>query len=280
MGVDLDWGNDLGWEQPIAGESPAGRRFLVDGEHRTVAFEIRRGVGHGLDLGIRVPLEWRGGGILDGLIDWFHGFTRALGLPDNGRRSFARGRLRADLYRDGQRLAWDDRPGTGLGRVEVSGRWSFRAARPTSLAVIGCLTLPSGNGPFAGGRPAVGLQLVGARGVGDHAEAFTGLGASLDGETRFGGVEYSRVRPEAFIGVERRLGRRFSLIAQSNAAGRLIDDVDQYPGVQWYVSLGGRLRLDSGWAVEGGFTENLANQQATTDFGVQARVARGFGQRR
>jgi hypothetical protein len=70
------------------------------------------------------------------------------------------------------------------------------------------------------------------------------------------------------------------VVAQSNAAGRLIDNVDDYPGLQWYLSLGGRVRLDSGWGVEGGFTENLANQQATTDFGVQARVTRTLGSRR
>ncbi len=198
VGLDLDWGNDLGWEQDRAGESPAGRSFLVDGEHRTLAFEARRGLGHGLDVGIRVPLEWRGGGILDGVIDWFHGFTRALGLPDNGRRAFGRDLLRVDLRHDGERLAWDDRSGAALGRVEVSGRWSFVSVEGAGAALIARVALPSGTGPFAGGRPALGLQIVGSRRIGSSAEATAGLGGTLDGETQVGGVDYASDAPRSF----------------------------------------------------------------------------------
>ncbi|HEY7515553.1 MAG TPA: hypothetical protein VIC87_13790, partial [Vicinamibacteria bacterium] len=35
VAVRGDWGNDLGWNQSRAGESPSDRRFLVDGEHRS-----------------------------------------------------------------------------------------------------------------------------------------------------------------------------------------------------------------------------------------------------
>jgi Protein of unknown function (DUF3187) len=280
IGVDFDWGNDLGWDQPHPGESPESRSFLVDGEHRTLTVEIRRGVSHGLDLGLRVPLEWRGGGVLDGVIDWFHGFTKRLGLPDNGRSTFVRDLLRADLYHGGQRLAWDDRFGAGLGRLELSARWSIQDRGSDSAALIGRLALPTGTGPFAGGGTAAGLQVVGSRALGRATGTFGGLGATLGGERRVGDVEYTWLRPEGFLGLERRLGRRWSVLAQSNAAGRLITNIDHYSGIQWYLTLGGRLRLDSGWTVEGGFTENIASQQATTDFGVQLGVTRAFGSRR
>jgi hypothetical protein len=278
ISIDFDWGNDLGWEQDHTGESIEGRSFLVDGEHRTFALDLRRGLAHGFDAGVRVPLEWRGGGLLDGVIEWFHGFTRALGLPDNGRRTFLQDLLRADLRHDGEPLAWDDRSGTGLGRIEVSGRWApFRAVRG---ALVLRLALPTSTGPLRGGGAAAAVQVVAAHGLGRAADVYGGFGASFESDSQRGGVDYAAFRPEGFLAYERRFGRRWSAVAQSNAAGRLITNVDRYPAIQWYVSLGSRLRLDSGWTAEGGFTENIANQQATTDFGVQVTLSRRFGRRR
>ena len=278
--ADGDWGNDLGWRQPRPGESAVGRSFLVDGEHRTFSLAARRGLGRGLDVGVRLPLEWRGGGILDGVIDWFHGFTRKLGLPDNFRTRFATNLLRVDLYQAGRHLAWDDSPGTGLGRIELFGRWSLLASKETRLALVLRAAPPTGTGPFAAGGMAAAAQLSAARRIGASADLFGGVGVSVGDQRREGDVEYAPVRPEAFLALERRLSRRWSVLAQSNAAGRLVTNVDHYPWIQWYLSLGARLRMDSGWALEGGFTENIAEQQATTDFGVQLGLTRRLPSRR
>jgi hypothetical protein len=280
LGMDFDWGNDLGWEQDHPGESAEGRRFLLDGEHRTLTFDVRRGVARGLDVGLRVALEWRGGGLLDGVIEWFHGFTSTLGLPDNGRTSFARDLLRADLRRGGEPLQWDDRSGTHLGRVELFGRWAPFGRPGAPVAVVARVALPTGTGPFAGGDTAVAVQLVGAHRTGRSADIYGGLGATFGSESQGGDLRYAAIRPEAFLAFERRFGRRWSALAESNAAGRLVTNVDRYPAIQWYLSLGFRFRLDRGWAFEGGFTENIMDQQATTDFGVQMGIRRRLGARR
>jgi len=278
--LGFDWGNDLGWEQARAGESTDGRSFLVDGEHRTLAFDVRRGLSPGLDVGVRVPLEWRGGGVLDGVIEWFHGFTRALGLPDNGRTLFARDLLRVDLRHDGEPLAWPDPSGTGLGRVELSARWAPFQGPGMRGAVVLRLALPTSTGPFGASGTAAAVQVTGAHAFGSATDVYCGFGASFESDTHVGGVDYAAVRPEGFLAFERRFGRRWSAVAQSNAAGRLVTNVDRYPAIEWYLSLGPRLRLDSGFILEAGFTENIANQQATTDFGVQMTLSRRFGTRR
>lgn len=280
LGIDFDWGNDLGWEQDQPGESTEGRSFLLDGEHRTLTFDVRRGVARGLDVGLRVPLDWRGGGLLDGVIEWFHGFTRKLGLPDNGRSSFAQDLLRADLRRGGEPLQWDDRSGTHLGRIELFGRWAPLGHQAARVAVVARVAFPTGTGPFAGGATAGAVQLVGAHRTGRSADIYGGLGATFGSESQGGNLQYAAVRPEGFLAFERRFGRRWSALAESNAAGRLITNVDRYPAIQWYLSLGFRLRLDRGWALEGGFTENIMDQQATTDFGVQMGITRRLGARR
>src|SRR5688500_11794288 len=59
--IDFDWGNDFGVEA-----GPGGRRadllFFVDGEHRTLAASVRRGLGRGWSVGARLPVHWRRGG--------------------------------------------------------------------------------------------------------------------------------------------------------------------------------------------------------------------------
>ena len=50
-------------------------------------------------MGLRLPLRWRGPGVLDGVIDWWHRVTAPLGIPDNGRSRFATDRFRV-LGRD------------------------------------------------------------------------------------------------------------------------------------------------------------------------------------
>ncbi len=281
--LDLDWGNDFGWSQEVPGESGFGRRFLVDGEHRTLGIDVRRGLTDRLDATLRIPVEWRGGGVLDGVIDWFHGFTRKLGLPDNSRGFFSRDRFRvAGIDRGGEPLVADDRSGTGLGRIEIGTRLGL--VKPSTsaggrAALVTTVSLPTGTGPFAGGPVALGLQLVAAHAVGRSADLFGGMGGTFGDASQRGSIEYTTARAHGFLAFERRFGPRWSAIAQSSAAGRLVKNVADYPGLQWYLALGARLNLDSGYSIEGGFTENIANQQVTTDFGVQVGVSRRFGRR-
>ncbi len=283
LSLHFDWGNDFGWRQDGGGEAPADRRYLIDGEHRSLAFEVRRGLRPSLELGLRLPLHWRGGGSLDGLIDWFHGFTRKLGLPDNQRGRFLRDRLRI-LGRDaqGRALAWSGAAGTGLGRVELHARWALtRAARADAaqgggwaVSLAPRLALPTGSGPFDVPGLEAGLQLAAAHGLGARADVFAGAGATVGGARRFEGLRYPRARPFAFAAFEWRPARVLSLLAQVDGAGRLLADVAQYASLQSYLRLGARLDLGRRFQLSAGFTENLVEQQATTDFGIFAGLTR------
>jgi hypothetical protein len=281
--LHFDWGNDFGWRQDLPGEAPRDRRFLVDGEHRTLALDLRHGWRAGLELSLRVPLRWRGAGMLDGVIDWFHGFTRKLGLPDNERGRFLRDRFRVlGIDPQGRPLAWTGAPGTGLGRVELSARVALtRAARAPSaerrawaVALVPRVTLPTGGGPFDAPGLEGAAQLVAARGLGERWDAYLGVGGTLGGARRVDGLTYARARPHAFVAFEWRPARRLSLLAQADAAGRSVEGVADYPALASYLRLGAQLDLGARWRLAGGFTENIAHQQTTTDFGVFASLAR------
>jgi hypothetical protein len=270
----VDWGNDFARDHQPEGEHPDERRYLVDGEHVVLDLELRRGLGAAIDVGLRVPLRWRGGGVLDGLIDAFHGFTKKLGLPDNDRPLFQRDVFRVE-GRDpsGAPLSLED-TGAGLGNLEADGLWTFAGRdRPLRASLVLRAALPTGTGPFDADGVGFGAQLLGGFRCGSW-DFGAGLGAThetAEGVERF---LYERTRGHAFVSAEWRVARRIALIAETNAATRGVTNLDRLPGHAWYLGLGARLDLDSGLSIEGGFVENIAHQQATTDIAFQLALVR------
>ena len=272
--LDGDWGSDFGWRWRFPGDLEE-LKFIVDGEHVTIGLEVRRGVTPSLTLGLRLGMQWRGGGILDGVIDWWH---RLLHLPGNDRAAFARGQFRVEGEHGGEpAVSWDGRGGTGLGRTELNALWSL--ARPAAgwrTAVVGRVALPSGTGPFAAGGVDAGAQVLAAHRLGSAFDVYLGAGGTLFGRRVLDGVQYARLRPHGFVVFEWRPTWRWSLLVEGSGAGALVRNVDGYPKVHSYFKMGSKVDLSRGWRIEGGFVEGIKDQQATTDFGVFAGVSREF----
>jgi len=263
---DIDWGSDF-----------AGRPgYFIDGEHRTLGLSLRRGVARGLTAGFRLPLRYRGGGILDGLIDAVH----SLGLPDGGRSLVPRGQLVVEARAlDGRPVEWQGGSGTGLGKLELEAQWSPRADRTSGearFALAGRVALPTGTGSFAGGGVEGALQLLGGAALGRRVDLHAGLGGVLADQLSFEGLIYERVRAYAFVALEWRVGQRWSLLAQADGASRLLTGIDTYPGIQSYLRLGAKRDVGGSWTLEAGFSENITEQQATTDAGFWFGASRRF----
>jgi hypothetical protein len=271
--LDGDWGSDFG-----INIGPGGRaqdlRFLVDGEHRSGALTVRRGLGARWTVGARAVVLWRGDGLMDGIIDGFHS---TFDLPDSGRSLYPSGQLRVDARApDRRRFAWDGQAGTGLGNLELEAQRSF--GRPgdgwrTALALR--LSAPSATGPFSGAGPAAGTQLLFARTLGARTEIYGGLGLSVRAKRAFDGLDYPRTRPHAFTALDVRLARWWSVVAQMDGGGRLVENVDAYPGALAYLRIAARWSI-AGWTLETGVTEGVVSQEAATDFGVLAGIRRVF----
>jgi hypothetical protein len=266
-------GNDFGWTQTRAGELPQGgdRRFMVDGEHQTTDVEVRRGIGCDVDVGVRLPVHWRGAGFMDDFIDVFH---EATGTLDNIRSAFTN-----DLFRvegrtpDFEPFAWD--PGTGLGNLELSARWGFLrpcAACSWAAALVGRVTLPTGTGVYEVGGVDVGLQLVAAYPLAPRLDVFLGVGGTWFSEPEIDGVEYEQVRGMGFVVFEYRPWRRWSLFLELTGSSRLASNIALYPGHQLYLNIGAKVDLSRRLEFELAVTENLEDQQSTTDFGVHAAL--------
>jgi len=259
------WSNSFSWTQDVPGEEPEERRFLIDGETLTLAADIRRGLTPALDVGVRIPLRHRGGGALDGFIDAWH---RLFNLEDAARPQFLKNAFRVE----GQTIAgstfdWTGAAGTGLGDVELSTRWralDHGPGRP-SLALVGRLSLPTSTGVFEGGGLGFGGQLVTAIPLGRSTDLYAGLGFTVQGRGPVRSVEYAPARGHAFAAFEWRPWRPVSLIVETNAATRLVDNIRSYPGLHWLVNVEGRFDVGRHTRLDVGLTENLLDQQSTTD---------------
>jgi hypothetical protein len=267
--VSALWSNSFSWTQDVAGEHPEDRRFLIDGESVAFDLHVRRGLGPNLDAGIRVPIQGRGGGSLDGFIDWWH---RVAHTPDGSRPLFLKDAFRVEgVTTDREAFSWNDRSGFGLGDIELEVRHRIRRGSSTSpsAALVGRVSLPTGTGPFEGGGGfGGGGQLVADVPLSGSFDLYGGLGFTAQDPGPVRGVEYVPLRAAGFLAFEWRPWRRFSLVAETNAASRLVENIDRYPGVHWLVNVTGRLDLGARTRLDVGFTENIWSQLTTTDFAL------------
>ncbi|MDJ0522385.1 MAG: DUF3187 family protein [Planctomycetota bacterium] len=268
----IDRGNDFGWNQIGPAENPTDRRFLIDGEHQTTELGIRYGLFPRLAVGIRIPIHWRGGGFMDGSIDWFHELTEPIGFLDNGRPAFFNDRFRVEgRTSDGTPISWNDEQGTGLGNIELQAYWTFQAPCKRSdwrAALIARVGLPTGTDPYDTGGVDLGLQVVAAKQVAPRWDVYFGVGGTFFGDTTQDGIEYEQFRAQGFLAIEYAVDARHRLLVETNAASRLVTNLAQYPGVSWYINVALKVAFSRKFEFEVGFTENIEDQQGTIDFGA------------
>lgn len=267
--VAVDWGSDWGIRGPEGDLA-----YLVDGEHRTLSVEVRRGVTERLTLGLRAPLHWRGSGVLDGVIDWWHRFS---GLPDNDRFLYPTGRFRIEgKDTAGGPLDYTGAPGTGLGNLEASALFALRADPDgAAVALVGRVDLPTGTGPYGSAGVHGALQVAAALPLARGLDVFSGLGATVATQGERDGIEYEELRAHGFVALEWRASRSLSLLAEANGSSRLVTNVAGYKPLQLHLRVGAKLDLGRRTRLEAGFVEGLSVQN-TTDFGVQSAVRFAF----
>jgi hypothetical protein len=145
---------------------------------------------------------------------------------------------------------------------------------------VGRVQLPTATGTFGGGGVQAGGQLLAAHGLGGGGDVYLGLGGIASSRAEQQGLTYTRLRPAGFVAFEWRPWSAVSLLAEGNAAGRLIRGVETFPGVHITLKMGARIDVARGWRLDAGFTEGLKAVAATTDFGVMVGLERTIGPRR
>jgi hypothetical protein len=266
------WGNSFSWTQEGAGETPLDRRFLIDGETRTLDLALTRGLTTNADLTLRVPLRWRGGGSMDGFIDAWHRWFEFLGIPDGDRPLFLKDAFRVEgVTTGGEAFSWNDATGTGLGNLELASRWRFLSGR-SSAALITRLSLPTASSPYEAAWGG-GAQLVFRWPLAAPLDLHAGVGGTVEGHSQVRGIRYESARVQGHLALAYRPWRRLSLTVETDVASRLVSDIDRYPGLHWLINGGVKFALSPEAVLELGMTENLKDQLCTTDFAAYVAIS-------
>ena len=201
---------------------------------RSSTATVRRGLGPNVDVGLRVPAP----GARRGHSRRLHRLVAPAGQRARRRPSaLPEGRL--------PRRGGDDGPGgpspgttdtgLGLGDLELEARWLARRRGARSRLpwpLVGRVSLPTGTGPFEGERPR--RRADSSSSASPSAGSFDlYAGAGLHGAGP-GPRPRHRVRPRSgpTASSPSSGGPRdgCSLVAETNAASRLVENIDRYPG--------------------------------------------------
>ncbi|BCS55556.1 DUF3187 family protein [Geobacter sp. SVR] len=130
----------------FAVNSNARERITLDGESYRWTLAVRHGIAERFEVGAEIPYVLYGGGFLDGfIVDWHNAF----GLPQGGRDTAPRNKLKYSYTKDGVQKLLMDRSGSGIGDISLTGGYQLYHADDVQsrddLALRGGIKLPSGN---------------------------------------------------------------------------------------------------------------------------------------
>jgi hypothetical protein len=123
-----------------------GGRYIIDAETLGLTIGAGYGITDTLDVSVSLPVTYRGGGILDGFVEWFE---NGLGVPNKDRRRYPRNQFLVLLHGEdgktyqftGTASGWGLEDGTATARYQIS-RGS--ETTPAILAGFG-VKLPTGR---------------------------------------------------------------------------------------------------------------------------------------
>jgi hypothetical protein len=255
MGLYLDWANTF------ARRDSEG--YFLDGEVLHFHPRVRFGIDADLEFGLELPIFYRGGGILDPLIEGFHD---AFGLGDN-HDGFPPNRYRASLTVGGETITPD--AGFGLGDLAVWTKvrlWDPRGAWAAG-AFAATLKLPTGTADFDSDGLDIALTLAFSKSFTDWFHAYVGGGFIYYTDTETQGLRYHSGNWMSFAGVEFDLWSDLSLVLQTTIQSPMMTEPRAFDEERFSVAVGVQWApWEDDRTFEFGVVENLVTYQPTADF--------------
>ena len=247
--------------------------LFADTETTRLTVSYLRPFGPKWGVGVEVPFVGHHGGVFDKVIEGFHG---AFNFPDLGRNRAPVNRTQLFAGRGGQSRFYDGPLEPSLGDVVIRGFHSPIGETDTAPAVglTGAIKLPTGPASrFAGSGGfdwGVGLSL--AKSLGDFRLTFTG-GHTWHGKwSGLGGIPIDNTF-DAQFGAEYRINDFWSTNAGLQIQEHPLAHAEPRSFGRTSYGLGiGFSHRAGGMVMEGGFFENLTEDQNSYDAGLMLRL--------
>ena len=261
----------LHWANTING---ATGKYLIDAESRELLLASRIGVGHNLEVGVQLPILWRGSGVMDSFIYDWHQFW---GFPQGPRQGTEKDRFDVSgSTQDGSKFDYDSR-GVKLGDLRFSAKKLFSKGTDRLPALAGELSVrvPTGNTDYSPG----GVDILGNAYLSKKLGAvylYSGFFSSWYQNKVYNDISYEAFRYGADIGVECPITKTYSLLFNISGSSNYTSDIVNFPKYQIYADMGLKYDLSVSSQLEILIRENPAPDTGSSDFsfllGLKSRL--------
>ncbi len=236
-----------------------GGRYLIDAERFSLTLGAAVGLTERLDVGVSVPVAYRGGGRLDGLVEWFEA---RVGAQNRDRRRYPRDQFTVLIHGEdgseyrlsGAAAGWGLEDGTAFLRYQVA-EGSERT--PAVLAGVS-FKLPTGreNALHSSG----GVDVEGGVSIGQRLGRFNVYGAAnlmRHANSEPFGILLRRTQWSTMAGAELRVSPRTSWLLQGLVTSASAVDFGDFAKPTYEVTLGFKRVLSDDLLLEASVLENL-----------------------
>ncbi len=207
--------------------APTGASVVIDNEYQRFTLTWHRGLGHQTELQIQTGLLWRNGGILDGIITFYHHLT---GLPADaiddplGRDHWPQYRSKLQVVDPAGRVIVNQGNGFGLQETMVTLKHSLiRSSNRSAMALRLAVKLPTGNPRLLLGSGNVdeGLSIDARYAEGRDITLFANIGGALLGHASNLPGAASHVQ-QGMVAIEYHPNSRDRYVLQVDAASTVL----------------------------------------------------------
>ncbi len=234
-------------------------RYVIDAERLSLTLGAAYGITDRLDVSVSLPVAYRGGGTLDGFVEWFEGLV---GVPNQDRRHYPRNQFLVLIRgEDGStyRLA-GDASGWGLEDGNASVRYQIARGSDTTPAVLGGVAVKLPTGREDALHSTRGAAIEAGIAVGQKLGRFHLYGAANLMEHSGSeplGIRMRRTQWSAMPAVECRASSRMSYLLQGLVTSALARDFGDFAKPTYEVTVGLKRVLRSDLLLEASLLENL-----------------------
>jgi hypothetical protein len=252
---------DFHWGSTAVVQSDANEALVVDAETRELRLTLQRALTERFALQLGAPYRYVGAGSLDGFIDDWHD---AFGLPEGARPILPEDRLRLAYERDHVVLFDQAKTYEGLGDVSLDLGYQLQRDARAALSVWLSLELPTSDDALFGNDGVdVSLIAAGERRWGERWSFFGQAGVTHLASATLLEAQQRDVVWSGLAGVGFRPLPALELKVQLDAHTAVFERTGlDYLGQAVVLTVGGALRLHSGWRLDVGVSEDIAVESA------------------
>ena len=246
--------------------------YRIDAEVHEVNTQLCVGLGRGLEIAGELPLRFVSGGVLDGLIEGFHG---SFNLDNAGRDDFPRDDFAFDIRNGSGENDWShagtEQIGWNLGNATLAlslDLGKITSMRPSLVISLG-LKLPTGTRTEFFGGQSIDFGLSMSTGVETGpVHWYLSSAVSYYGDEEMIGITLRQLHISGLVGLEYMRGHSaHAWTAQILMESGIARDFYQFSDATYEVMFGYRRRLSPRISMDIGILENILAFDNSPDMG-------------